>query len=101
MNEADLFKMAQKYDEDFSMADFENLNEEQEEERLMEENEKESFNKKFVKSVENLKNNNAMQIENKKENKKKQTKQNNNIFKEQYFGYYDDIKTPSNHKTEW
>ena len=58
MNEADLFKMAQKYDEDFMLADFNSTSVDEEDEALEktqnEGNNGENFNKNYIKSVNKL-----------------------------------------------
>ena len=107
MNEADLFKMAQKYDEDFMLSDFNSANIEEEDEMLEktqnEANTSGNFNKNYVKNINNLnlEKKNTDSSANIKTQKAQKNKPNNAKFKEQYFGYYDDIKTSSNHKTEW
>ena len=107
MNEADLFKMAQKYDEDFMLSDFNSANVE-EENKIIEKTQNGeqvgvNFNKNYVKSVNkpNFKQEKAEEKTNIKAKKAQKNKPSNARFKEQYFGYYDDIKTSSNHKTEW
>ena len=107
MNEADLFKMAQKYDEDFMLSDFNSTSVEEEDVALEKTQNgtqnNENFNKNYVKSVNNLnlEKKNTDSSVNIKTKKVQKNKPNNAKFKEQYFGYYDDIKTSSNHKTEW
>ncbi|MBQ7453411.1 MAG: hypothetical protein IJS68_04045 [Clostridia bacterium] len=81
MGEAELYKLAEKFDEDFSPADID-----------LSDGLEKDFNKNFVESVEKQECPKA---------EKKKTKKHNGKFKEEYFSFYDDIKTSSNHKTEW
>ena len=82
MNEADLYKLAEKYDEDFLLADIEDFKENDENvsnEKLQNNsNLSENFNKNYVKSVQNAENN--KEGSQKKTESKLKKKKNSNAF---------------------
>ena len=81
MTEAEMFKMAEKFDEEFKPADLP-LKPEQDE----------NFNQSFVQNVGKTE---------QKTFAKQKKKRKDSSFKDNYFAFYNDIKTSSNHKTEW
>ena len=89
MNEAEMFKVAQNFDEDVNLTDFNNLSEQ------YAENNEETSAKSLI---EEAKTQNGLEIS---ENgaKKLKNKADFKRFKERYFSYYDDVKHKSD--IEW
>lgn len=84
MNEAEMFKLALKLDEDAKQFDFIEQEDECSNDIIFEE----LKNAKSNKNCKNLKNNIKSRAKTAK-------------FKEKYFDFYDDVKIPSHKVTDW
>ena len=87
MNEAEMFKLAQNFDEDAKIADFYD-------------NYQDVTQFDVQKTAKTTSNKDKNALKNDKTIKKQQKKQIEQ-FKQKYFDFYDDIKIPSHKVTDW